>query len=226
MKQNQKNSSGEGGGGANKSATERVAHLNLRNQIKKEKTEYDAMIVSRRSSTSSTRSSANFQNEITNGKVALTKTLDHGGNNEGGGIRISIENENEEVKPNIEDILVSNNDELSSTNADVEAMRPKVLQNVDVNIKSKAASTLTNKLKPGDFFITNPITNYFNYNKEASGQFTEQHLADWNEWTRCQFEKHKIEKCTVGLFDLGNLDFLKSEQFFVFFYLFMSLTFA
>jgi len=163
--------------------------ISLSDRIKKEKSEYDEHILSRRSSTSSTRSSCNFPNEIVSSKAnskLATKNLDK----DDSSIRISVENE--DFKPVF-------NDEQAST----------VSSNWDT--KSTKSTASSNKLKPSDFFVTNPITNYFNYNKEVNDQLLEQHLMIENEWAKAQFEKHNISHCTVTLFDLKSLDLPKSK---------------
>jgi hypothetical protein len=77
---------------------------------------------------------------------------------------------------------------------------------------SKPASKRGHGRARADWFVSNPITNWFYYNKDASNkQIDEKHIAEDAFYEAC-FKKFDLKSCNVNLTDLRNDDLFKEVQ--------------
>ena len=181
------------------------------------------MLSSRRSSTSSTRSSMSDINNLSKNKKDTLTIRRESISEETASTKVSLADKSEsltkENNPQQVENCASFLEEAANRSFDKpgenkdKSKSPSSTNRPNSTTTTTASCTTSNnsgyRTKSTDYFKTNPITNYFNYNREVSSKLMDQQLENESEWVKSQFKKFNIGICTVDIIDFKALNLFK-----------------
>ena len=216
-----------------------LTRLTLQAQIKKEKLEFEAMLNDRRSSTCSNRSTSSNSKKTNKPSPAVTSHNDESNDaQQPKSVELPAPKLSHRIKNSVsvrvchvDESLTSHCDEKNGDEVTTCDENPSIQQleckstdkepdTFKCPVTNSVVDAATKKPKSSDYFVINPITNYFYYNRDVDMLVDEKFQIE-NEWVKAQFEKYGLVNCTVNVVDFTELSAFKGELCVFYFTLFL-----